>query len=99
MKPSLVLALLALASHSAAQEPQALLDRIGTSHGPGVVLGDSDGKLAVELARKSELPVSVQSPADPAVAAARRPPRPPACSGRESSCRRAPGHGSTSPTT
>lgn len=63
MKPLLVFALLALSypGRTAAQDVKPLLDRIGTTKGLCVVLGD-DGKLAVELARKSELLLYVQSP-------------------------------------
>ena len=57
MKPLLVLSFLAGAwtATAAAQDVKSLLDRVGSSKGLCVVLGDAEGKLAVELARKSDV--------------------------------------------
>src|SRR5262245_50659737 len=49
-----------------------LISKIGASRGVCVVLGDPQGKLALELARASELTIFVQSARDEEVATARR---------------------------
>ena len=55
-----------------AADAPTLAAKIGTPRGICVVLGDPEGKLALELAKASELTVLVQSPHDREVAAARR---------------------------
>jgi len=50
----------------------ALLVKIGTPRGVCVVLGDPQGKLALELAKASELTIFVQSPREEDVMAARK---------------------------
>jgi len=49
-----------------------VIEKVGARRGICVVLGDKDGKLAVDLARRGELTVFVQLPDAAAVAAARR---------------------------
>ena len=46
------------------------LQKIGTPRGLCVVLGDSDGRLALDLAKSSELTIFAQSTSDDQVAAA-----------------------------
>jgi outer membrane protein assembly factor BamB len=48
------------------------LQKIGTPRGLCVVLGDSDGRLALDLAKSSELTIFAQSTSDNQVAAARQ---------------------------
>jgi outer membrane protein assembly factor BamB len=59
----------ATATAAPADEAATLIEKIGTSRGWCVVLGDPRGELALELARQSELTVFVQSPRDDEVAA------------------------------
>ena len=47
---------------SVAKQSGSVLEQIGVTRGICVVLGDAKGELAVELARKSELMIYVQSP-------------------------------------
>ncbi|MHC4395551.1 MAG: outer membrane protein assembly factor BamB family protein [Planctomycetota bacterium] len=67
-----ILVLLVSAGSSSAQNVDRILDKIGTSRGICVVLGDTKCELAMKLAHKTELLVYVQLSQDRDVEAARR---------------------------
>jgi len=57
---------------SAAKQSRSIIEDIGVTKGICVVLGDTDGELAVKLARDSELLIYVQSPRAKEVEAVRK---------------------------
>jgi hypothetical protein len=57
---------------STAKQSDSILEQIAVTRGICVVLGDAEGKLAVRLARDSELLIYVQSPRAKEVEAIRK---------------------------